>query len=213
LRYLWAHHRISHLSDYNRLRANEKRVEEITELGLAYNLLTPYTSFVAIDREVRNLDGKSTTVKQPLPLPQGVSDYAVGGIIPAQAYAPGAKASLPAEYEAFRSKEVSKDKEELKNRVANVIVSDGLSKETVLKAVNSNLQDIEKACSPGELKGKALIVITLNAEGKVKKVSVVFGEGKEKKTEKCIREQIKKWKFPASENGQEVRIEISLQFS
>jgi Ca-activated chloride channel family protein len=213
LRYLWARHRISHLSDYNRLRAKEKRAEEITELGLAYNLLTPYTSFVAIDNEVRNMDGKSTTVKQPLPLPQGVSDYAIGGSIAAQAYAPAAKASLPGEGEAFRSKEVSKDKEELKSRIINVVVSDGLSKETVLKAVNSNLQDIGKICLPEKLKGRASIIITLNAEGKVKKVSVTFGERNDKNTEKCIQDWIKKWKFPASENQQEVRIEVSLQFS
>jgi Ca-activated chloride channel family protein len=52
----------------------------VTELGLAYNLLTAHTSFVAVDKEVRNNTGRSTMVKQPLPLPQGVSDYAVGGV-------------------------------------------------------------------------------------------------------------------------------------
>ncbi len=80
LRYLWARHRIALLSDYNKLRSDDKRIKEVTDLGLAYNLLTAYTSFVAIDTEVRNVDGKPTTVMQPLPLPQGVSDYAVGGM-------------------------------------------------------------------------------------------------------------------------------------
>ncbi|OQX21508.1 MAG: trypsin, partial [Desulfobacteraceae bacterium IS3] len=79
LRYLWARHKISLLSDYSSVDSNESLVKEITDLGLKYNLLTQYTSFVAIDSLVRNKDGKSTTVKQPLPLPQGVSDYAVGG--------------------------------------------------------------------------------------------------------------------------------------
>ena len=79
LKYLWARHRITILSDYNKLRNDDKRVKEVTELGLDYNLLTAYTSFVAVDNEVRNVDGKWTTVKQPLPLPEGVSDYAVGG--------------------------------------------------------------------------------------------------------------------------------------
>jgi hypothetical protein len=51
----------------------------ITDLGLKYNLLTQYTSFVAIDSEVRNKEGEATTVKQPLPLPEGVSDLSVGG--------------------------------------------------------------------------------------------------------------------------------------
>ncbi len=78
LRYLWARHRITLLSDYNKLRSNDKRINEVTELGLTYNLLTAYTSFVAVDNQIRKT-GDSTTVNQPLPMPEGVSDYAVGG--------------------------------------------------------------------------------------------------------------------------------------
>jgi Ca-activated chloride channel family protein len=78
LRYLWARHRIAILSDYNRLSRNDERIREVTSLGLSYNLLTAYTSFVAIDSRVRLKDGRTVTVKQPLPLPQGVSDHAVG---------------------------------------------------------------------------------------------------------------------------------------
>lgn len=77
LRYLWARHRIALRSDYYLLDASDALVDEITQLGLAYNLLTAYTSFVAIDQVVR-ADGQIVTVKQPLPMPQGVSDYAVG---------------------------------------------------------------------------------------------------------------------------------------
>ncbi|MBN2432941.1 MAG: VWA domain-containing protein [Acidobacteria bacterium] len=79
LRYLWARHRIAILGDYNRLDSSDERVKAITDIGLKYNLLTEYTSFVAVDTLVRLVDGKPVTVKQPLPLPQGVSDSAVGG--------------------------------------------------------------------------------------------------------------------------------------
>ncbi|NOY23574.1 MAG: VWA domain-containing protein, partial [Acidobacteria bacterium] len=78
LRYLWARTRIAELSDYARFDESEIK-PTVTELGLKYNLLTAYTSFVAIDTKIRNKDGKPVTVKQPLPLPQGVSDTAVGG--------------------------------------------------------------------------------------------------------------------------------------
>ncbi|MBW8049661.1 MAG: TonB family protein [Cytophagales bacterium] len=78
LRYLWARHRITLLDDYNKLSRNDERIKEVTNIGLKYNLLTAYTSFVAIDSERRNADGLITTVKQPLPLPEGVSNYAVG---------------------------------------------------------------------------------------------------------------------------------------
>jgi Ca-activated chloride channel family protein len=78
LRYLWARHRIALLSDYNNLQKDDERVEAITDLGLKYNLLTAYTSFVAIDSEIRRKGEEFETIKQPLPLPQGVSEYAVG---------------------------------------------------------------------------------------------------------------------------------------
>ena len=44
-----------------------------------YNLLTKYTSFVAIDRRIRNEDGLET-VSVPLPLPEGTEDSAVGDV-------------------------------------------------------------------------------------------------------------------------------------
>jgi Ca-activated chloride channel homolog len=83
LRYLWARSRIARLDDYQRVGQNPDRVKEITQLGLDYHLLTNYTSFIAVDHEVRNpKPGDSETVKQPLPMPQGVSDFAVGPSVP-----------------------------------------------------------------------------------------------------------------------------------
>jgi len=78
LRYLWARTRISTLSDYGVGEPDEQRVAHITELGLTYSLLTRYTSFVAVHEIVRRTDGDADEVNQPNPLPQGVSDLAVG---------------------------------------------------------------------------------------------------------------------------------------
>lgn len=81
LSYLWAREKIRILDDYASLNTYTASIEEeVTALGMKYNLLTQYTSFVAIDNLVRNADGSFTTMNQPLPLPQGVSNYAVGGI-------------------------------------------------------------------------------------------------------------------------------------
>jgi Ca-activated chloride channel family protein len=79
LGYLWARSRIARISDYNPRKADPEEKERIVELGLSYNLLTPFTSFVAVDEIVRNPDGKRRDVKQPLVLPKGVSNLAVGG--------------------------------------------------------------------------------------------------------------------------------------
>ncbi|MBL7112452.1 MAG: VWA domain-containing protein [Bacteroidales bacterium] len=88
LRYLWARHRIQLLDDYRNIYSEwswyadtnylNLLKEEITALGLKYSLLTQYTSFIAIDSIVRADSGDAQTVIQPLPLPEGVSDYAVG---------------------------------------------------------------------------------------------------------------------------------------
>lgn len=78
LSHLWARTRIAELGDYVRLAPNEAKVAEITALGLKYHLLTKYTSFVAVDQPVRRTTPGLETVKQPLPLPAGVSDQAVG---------------------------------------------------------------------------------------------------------------------------------------
>jgi Ca-activated chloride channel family protein len=80
LRYLWARKRIQLLDDYSKAdNSDNTNAKQVTDLGLKYNLLTAYTSFIAVDSEVRNTTGQTTTIKQPLPLPQGVSNYAVGG--------------------------------------------------------------------------------------------------------------------------------------
>jgi len=80
LRQLWARQRIQLLSDYDQFGQDLDRKAEVTHLGLTYNLLTAYTSFVAVDTQVRNAGGNTTTITQPLPMPEGVSDAAVGGV-------------------------------------------------------------------------------------------------------------------------------------
>jgi Ca-activated chloride channel homolog len=78
LAYLWARTRIAELSDFASPEDNETARQEIIALGLAYNLLTRYTSFIAVHDVVRNADGTAKNVDQPLPMPEGVSDRAVG---------------------------------------------------------------------------------------------------------------------------------------
>jgi Ca-activated chloride channel family protein len=81
LRYLWARNRIARLDDYR--RAGADTVAEVTKLGLEYHLLTEYTSFLAVDKVVRNARPEdSKTVRQPLPMPDKVSDLAVGESVP-----------------------------------------------------------------------------------------------------------------------------------
>ncbi len=81
IRYLWARTRVEQLTDYGSYEAvNDESVrDEVTKLGLDYSMMTQYTSFIAVTENIRNQDGKSTDVDQPLPLPANVSNLAVGG--------------------------------------------------------------------------------------------------------------------------------------
>jgi TonB-linked SusC/RagA family outer membrane protein len=90
LRYLWARNKIRYIDDYARYYEDpypqpgadhsESRAKLVTELGLKYNLLTQYTSFIAVDSVVRNKTGESDKVVQPLPLPAGVSNNAIASL-------------------------------------------------------------------------------------------------------------------------------------
>ena len=81
LRSLWARHRIASLSDQEALEGGDVYRQRITELGLNYSLLTQYTSFLAVDEVVRNAQPQNTVgVNQPSPLPQGVSNLAIGEV-------------------------------------------------------------------------------------------------------------------------------------
>jgi Ca-activated chloride channel family protein len=78
LRWLWARRQVEWLEDERALGPATEVNEPLAELGLRYSLLTSETSFVAIDHVVANPTGRAEAVNQPLPLPAGVSDRAVG---------------------------------------------------------------------------------------------------------------------------------------
>lgn len=80
LPYLWARTRLARLTDFAPHSNDDAESRKaVTQLGLTYNLLTAYTSFVAVHEQVRNTNGPAKDVDQPLPLPRGVSNLAVGG--------------------------------------------------------------------------------------------------------------------------------------
>jgi Ca-activated chloride channel homolog len=73
LAHLWARERIARLADFG----GDTNRAAVVELGLRYNLLTPFTSFIAV-HQVARASGPSLDVDQPLAMPMGVSDEAIG---------------------------------------------------------------------------------------------------------------------------------------
>ncbi len=222
LQYLWARHRITLLSDYNSLRQDPDRIKEVTQLGLTYNLLTAYTSFVAIDTEVRLVNGQAVTVKQLLPLPEGVSDYAVGrGTVAQKAMSPlSAFRSLALEKKEVREEE-SKDERLVSElgrvsfELAEISTTGGLSKEDIQKAVKQQIPAMELCYQNAlekepNIQGEATFQLIIGSKGKVTKVSLVSSKLKNKHLEQCIIQKIKDLTFPTPEGTEKVTTTISI---
>ena len=223
LRYLWARHRISLLSDYNRLSPQDERVKEVTTLGLTYNLLTAYTSFVAIDAQIRLVDGKPVTLKQPLPLPQGVSDLAVGNGRYAKQRAIAApytefRSTAPGKgWPASKDEELSslfKPSEESQIRISKVSVAEGLSENTVKEVMERDMPAINGCYNRGSgqgsrPKGKVAFSLVISPDGRVKKAKIEKGKEKYKDFEHCVVKWLKTLKFPVQTGGKDMTVTIT----
>ena len=218
LRYLWARHRIALLTDYNRLTKQDSRVKEVTRLGLTYNLLTAYTSFVAVDTRIRVKDGQTVTVKQPLPLPRGVSDYAVGEnrALAGKAFTSyGSSPSVLAmrsgvvEEKMMRKKEnrqttepetdtTIRDKKAV--RLAEITVAGGLSETSVRELFHKQMKTFDTCCrqvlkKQPRIKGKVVFKLVLDTAGQVINARVDKGIDKAEAFERCMLKKLQKLQF------------------
>ena len=215
LRYLWARHRITILSDFNQLRSDDRRIREITELGLTYNLLTAYTAFVAVDTEIRNQGGTATTVKQPLPLPQGVSDYAVGGNGKVAALAPFRSSAQFAPAESADSSHLKKPllKNEGKDKengfiLEEVKVSGNLVREDVLRTIGQRIPEMKNCFPNGSPPEKIILKLIINPDGTVREAT--FVSKIQAGSRKCILEETKKWHCQATRDGLQGEVVITV---
>lgn len=203
LKFLWAREKIARLADYGLVGADVKK--EVTDLGLKYHLMTDYTAFVAVDKVVRKT-GEVVTVKQPLPLPQGVSDLAVGDM--------AGKASYRMAVPSTRPVEESKDEsagQGLADAAGLYIVGAstpaGLSMEALERAVLDQLrQALEE-----NLKKWSVETVTVSLkikDGRVTALAVKSFKGKECK-ETVLAGIFKKLALPKTVQGS---IELTLGY-
>jgi len=198
--YLWARAKIARLSDY--AGVGEDVSKEVTALGLKYHLMTDYTSFVAVDKIVRET-GEVVTVKQPVPLPLGVSDYAVGG------YGGRAMAKISAAPMACEDMAVPYYVEaEPQLFISGGTTPAGISLDDIEDAIINQLQvELEKKFSEWEL-ASVSIKIEIKS-GAVVRITVMQYNAK-KFSSKDIEVIFKKMKLPASITGE---AEIVLEYS
>lgn len=205
LKFLWAREKIARLSDYGRTGVDVK--EEVTELGLRYHLMTEYTSFVAVDKVIRKT-GEVVTVKQPLPLPLGVSDYAVGG-----GAGPSARMCMKLRPSVSMARELSSSEVcEDKNISPQIYVTggkmpSGISLDDVEKAILSQIKkELGETFKKWEL--ESLTIVLEVEKGKVQRIQIKKYKGK--KCEKKVLQSIfKKLHFSASLKG---ALELNLKY-
>jgi Ca-activated chloride channel family protein len=202
LRYLWARHKILRLADMNKLVGkDDSRVKEVTELGLKYNLMTEFTSFVAVDTVVRADGAKSRTVRQPLPLPQGVSDMAVGGRASGKkcrkkkpsrgrySYSPPATAPVMAEKPEPAPPPPKAEEEKRISRLSNA---------DIVRVMRRNVSGLKTCCKKHVKAGKIVLEITVGKSGRVTGLKIVSGAANNSKLKKCLLRILRRMQFPRS---------------
>ena len=218
LPYLWARHRIAVLSDFNKLSPRDERVGEVTNLGLTYNLLTAYTSFIAVDAQVRLVNGQAITVKQPLPLPHGVSDYAVGrGRLMMKTAAPAAEAILQRADKEGRPSHPVDEKGLLVFK--SIEVPEGMDEKAVRAEIEKHLRTVNDSCgfylkqaqvsSGAEIK----LVLEYGIDGRVKKVTAESTSQSSRNFERCLCAKLLGLRFTSRANHSSGKVVMTLVLS
>ena len=236
LKFLWARERLRRLSDYQRFSKgkDEARIKEITDLGLKYNLMTAYTSFVAVDK-VKRADGTVVTVKQPLPLPEGVSDLAVGQGGGYAKAAPGfvgrprpltmdSQARLNTGTQGFTVSTAIPVKEGDKSATPPIVglqvkvlkVQGKLAAPAVQQALEKELPRLEKCFREAKDQGRHLppqvtLRLALSATGKVTAVRVIKETNPTVALTGCLVKALKQITFPRPAEGK-TEVDILLTF-
>ena len=220
LKYLWARYKIALLADYNQVSPNDERVTEITNLGLTYNLLTEYTSFIAADTQVRNQSGQTTTVQQPLPLPHGVSNFAAaGGVSGSGRYKSlrGGTLQVAPREEVTDVSEVENDKKAIKLDVRVVIQTENLEKyntkfEKQLEKHKSVLEYCYLKFNATGIPGTVKFQVTLNKQNQVIEVKAIENSLKDKKLAECLAKRINALKLDTPDKTRDVTFIVELKF-
>ena len=207
LRYLWARERIKYL-DYQ-VESNESpEAKAILELGLKYNLMTNYTSFIAIDEQVVNKNGKQVTVQQPIPMPEGVSDYAVGHDVAEMVVTKMAAVGVNRQ----NLSRVVEEDEEFEEEVFVVVEEDpefpgGMK--AMLAFIEKNLVYPEEAKASG-IEGKVYVSFTVEKDGSISNVKILrdIGYGCGDEVVRIVK-LMPKWN-PGKQRGVPVRVRYNL---
>ncbi len=207
LKYLWAREQIRLIDDFagGSEAIPEETRKQVTQLGLKYNLLTAFTSFLAIDSEIRNVGGEQTSVGQPLPLPQGVSEYAVRSSAVGYSLPFVSKSS---DRLHVLSEEETTEQPEIFTIVESMPKFPG-GKKALEKYFTDNL-NYPIAAKKAGISGTVMVHFVVEADGSLSDIKIIkgLGYGCDEEVMRLIR-QMPKWK-PGTQRGKAVRVRMAL---
>ena len=229
LRALWARKWVEILEDERMMSGARQLKQAITDLGLAYDLLTAFTSFVAIDSEIANRGGGADLVRQALPMPAGVPNTAIGvangvgglgirgtgmggGGIGYATLGMGVFHTIGSSGGAATG--YGRASGGLAPRLARApsvipgmaTVRGSLDKEVIRLVIRRHINEVrfcyEQALGTNpELAGRVAIELVISTDGNVTKSMVSSSTLGNLRVETCIAEGARRWEFPAVKGG------------
>jgi Ca-activated chloride channel family protein len=154
-------------------------------------------------------------VNQPLPLPEGVSDYAVGGVMTRSVASPMRMKQMaaPAEAEMMlpaKSEEKAASQPAavtpLSVKISRISVTGSLGKDAVRGAVEQQLKTLQACFQNMSLRGPIEVRLSIAANGAVKNIRIVNSITKNETAKQCLLKNIKSWRFPGSSEGKVRRL-------
>jgi Ca-activated chloride channel family protein len=220
LKYLWARDKVTRIADYISVGQNEELIKEITNLGLQYNILTEYTSFVAIDSEQRNINGELTTVKQPLPLPQGVNNMAVG-VLGRTGYAGSASMKTRG---VLAPESIQVEDESMVTHaqveIIKIKASEGDVKQTIESFFEKQKSFFEycymyriKQLNGTNPEGQLSLKISLSGNGKIKDIKIIANSLNDAKITECLTKKIRNLTISGINKNKTITVDLDLKFS
>ena len=203
IQYLWARERIKLLdyydNEFNYSDSIKQKAlkKQITGLGLKYSLMTKYTSFIAIDEKHKiDNNGKKVSVKQALPLPEGVSDLAV------------AEDNVSSEFEISSSDMLVQEDNVVFQVVETMPVFVG-GDQALMNFLSSNIIYPE-AAKKNNIQGRVIVQFEVDIDGSIKNVEVVRSVSPELDAEAIrVIKKMPKW-IPGKQRGKPVKVKYTL---
>jgi Ca-activated chloride channel family protein len=234
---VWARQKIKTLMlDRVRLPGQSQRLtEEIATLGLDFNLMTQWTSFIAVQDEIANPTGQVCTVDQPVALPDGVSYEGVfgeetgcagtlgmlgtsgfGGIATVSG-GEGYGVGYGIGYGGLGMASLGGRGTRNLISFSTPVVMGSLSKETIQRVIDRFKSQIRYCyelalLAQPDLAGKVAVKIIINEHGDVTSVTVTESTLGNAKVEACILRVMARAKFPAPAAGGSLEVNYPFVF-